>query len=166
MKRLLDFLVATVALLAHQHALQPTALHRIAADPYERLMLYRDLERTGNIESFPEEYRSHRSIAESLLLEALSDDEEDYEMADTLELVAERETGRGRLFLFKFAYRGEDTIWHAAVSGPQPLERERISSEPLSIAPDYTRLDELEQDEYFNRYLQQLDDVEQHRDKE
>jgi uncharacterized protein YbaP (TraB family) len=115
--------------LRHGGTPPETELESLASGPDIRLKLYDILDRAGRVELFPEEYRTQKAFAESLLRQLLESDEET--SIDSVVFVGQRTVTSGdhpgRIYLFKYRYDSE-APWLAAISGPQPLDESQVST--------------------------------------
>ena len=120
-----------------------------------RVALYGRLLGAGRLDLFPKEYLSQKAIAEGELATWLEDDEE--YTADSLRFLAEREVTvdgvPGRVFLFAFRGDGADDGWMVGLSGPQPIERDRIALGGEKTRSLYDALEGMSIDEHFTSLL-------------
>jgi uncharacterized protein YbaP (TraB family)/HEAT repeat protein len=151
-------MAAAVALIRRRVSVATAVLAELAADPMERVALYGRLERMGRLDLFPKEYMSQKDIAEGLLATWINSDE-DFS-ADSLRLLAEREVTVGgkpaRVFLFAFrsSYRdSDDESWMVGISGPQPIERDRIDLSGAKTRSNYDALEDMSIDAHFQSLL-------------
>jgi uncharacterized protein YbaP (TraB family) len=151
-------MAAAIAMIRRGETVAPPVLAGLAADPMERVTLYGGLEGMGRLDLFPKEHLSQKDIAEGILATWVNSDD-DFS-ADSLRLLAEREVTIGgkpaRVFLFAFrsAYRDSDgESWMVGISGPQPIERDRIDLSGAKTLSNYDALEDMSIDAHFQALL-------------
>lgn len=139
---------SAVALLRHGEEVREKWLEEVAADPLERLYLYRNLELAGKLDRFPKESLSQILFAQSLVAEYLMLNEE--YPPEEIEYIADRAVewngARQRGYLLKFRYRwyGEDEEWgpwYAAFCA-QPGDPDRVSADATGVRVTWNPLEQ------------------------
>lgn len=98
------------------------ALEAIAADPETRAALYEALQRAGKKRQFPKKWRDQASLAASILVERLSEDDrlgrppDEIELLDVVAFDAGKPTGVLDHYVFRF--RTGDDDWLLGIAGP------------------------------------------------
>jgi hypothetical protein len=121
-------LVAARALVYVRARPSRAALELIAADPETRAALYRTLVRAGKKRMFPKKWRDQASLAASMLVERLSDEDllgrppDELELLDVVAFDAGKPTGILDTYVFRFRvaepHPKADRDWMLGLAGP------------------------------------------------
>ncbi|MGE5551021.1 MAG: hypothetical protein ACM3ZC_10910 [Bacteroidota bacterium] len=130
---------------------------KLAANPETRLDLYNALAAAGQVRLFPEEYLTQYHFAEADMVRWLTFPTEFGRAPDRIELLAEKEVEtdgeRGRVYLFKYRYAGDEDGWMVGLSGPQPMEKDEVATGGGYTFSHFKRLDEMSVEEHFRSFL-------------
>lgn len=150
-------LCSAKSLLRHGEKVSDERLEALAAIPETRLYLYEELENLKMAQRFPEKYHNQASFAEANMVTWLSSPFEFGRPPNKIELIATREIHRigneGRVYLFKYFYNDDDDGWMVGLSGPQPLEMNKMSTSGSLTFSHFNKLDAMIIDEHFASFL-------------
>ena len=120
-------MTAAILLLKNNYSIPDTLLENIASKDLYRSRLLAKLEKIGKENLFPEKYYSRELIARSLLLSNSRIEE-----FASIELVEKQlmsvKNKRGYAYLFRYKLKDNDD-WKMGISGLQPIDTNKISSE-------------------------------------
>lgn len=108
---------AVSQLLTNNQPVSTSNLQKIAADTYHRAKLYAQLKKENKLALFPAAYRNQKSLAESLVYQNASDDEEPSKMVYIGQREATFNGKKGLYYLFKVDY-GYDDGAYLGIAGP------------------------------------------------
>lgn len=122
--------LAVVELIRNGQSIRPAIMEAIAADDYTRALLYEDLKELNSLKLFPAKYLNQKSIAESELVQYLS--ENDMEPSQTTFLEEKEALINGKkqkFYLFKVSYAYEEgKEVYLGVCGPYNSTKGEIRS--------------------------------------
>lgn len=151
---------AATALIRQDQNVRSKRLEEIAGDRIERINFYRDLKAMGKLDEYPAEYQSQILLAESLVLEQISYEEE--YPPEKIAYVADRqvewngESVRGYLFKFRYTTYEEDetgiedttATWQYAFCA-QPTDIDQIWTEKTRVRVSWETFDPEKLDEHY-----------------
>lgn len=144
-----------VLMIRNNHPVSDTLLSSIAADDRYRAELYRQLDKIGRMDLFPEKYRNQEAMARSLLMNNRS-----YDKPVAIEAAGKKWVSikgeKGNVYFFKYKLKDQDT-WLIAYSGLQPEKPGEVCVDRSLVEMTRQKLtsDQPERQQ-FERRLQQL----------
>ena len=148
---------AIIGLMRHDRPVAEKWLLKVAADPTERVALWRGLSSLGKEESFPEEYHTRLYFAEGLILPLMNEYDE---FPDEFEYVADKKiewngvSARGYLFKWRYTWEGEEP-WLIAFA-VQPDDPNQVGVDGTSVRFAWVDFDPEKIDEHFE-YLMEME---------
>ncbi|MGE3800277.1 MAG: TraB/GumN family protein [Candidatus Kapaibacterium sp.] len=147
---------AIIGLMRHDRPVAEKWLLKVAADPTERVALWRGLASLGKEESFPEEYHTRLYFAEGLIIPLLNDYDE---FPDEFEYVADRKiewngvSARGYLFKWRYTWDEGEEPWQIAFA-VQPDDPNQVGVDETSVRFDWVNFDPEKIDEHFEHLME------------
>ena len=147
--------MAVVELVRNGQSVRPAIMEAIAADDYTRALLYEDLKELNSLKLFPAKYLNQKSIAESELVQYLSDD--DMEPTQTTFLGEKEALVNGKkqkFYLFKVSYAHEEgKEVYLGVCGPYNSAKGEIQSNVDLVTISDEQMDSRNANDLFEQVL-------------
>jgi uncharacterized protein YbaP (TraB family) len=158
-----DSALALEALCALEQCGQPVSADvwkGYAASPAWRNRVYMKLDIIHRLSRFPEKYRTQAALAEGDLVRFLAEDEEAPADIQILRIHEVPEgKNQGRYFVYKFRYTGngeetEPATWYVGISGPQPLDKTKMTGAASLTGSYFQTIDEISIEEHITNLLE------------
>jgi hypothetical protein len=149
---------STIALIEANQPADTKTIYTLAITDEYRHTLYDELKRINRLKLFPAEFANQRQLAQSKLLQILSEDED---APTNINYVAEKIiTYKGKqqkFFLYKFSYDAIGEPWYLGVAGPYSLNTKELeSNHEASGAYWDEEFDPKKTDQHFKQYMKML----------